>query len=55
MIDPILDLMEELDAARIDLEEANESGDLEDRLELSQRVSDLEDQLERERLKDTGE
>jgi hypothetical protein len=47
--------MEELDAARIDLEEANESGDFEDRLELSQRVSDLEDQLQRERLKDIGE
>lgn len=51
MIDRILSLLKELDSTRIDLEEANESRDLEERLELSQRVSDLEDQLERERLK----
>lgn len=47
-------LESELEDAQCELEELNECGDLEDRLEASMRVADLEAKLFRERLKETG-
>lgn len=52
MLDEILDCMKDLEDARVRLEEANESGDLEERLEAAQDVHDLEVMLGRLRLKD---
>ena len=54
MNDDIQTLEESLEEAQCELEEANECGDLEDRLELAQRVEDLEARLFRARLQSTG-
>lgn len=55
MIDPVIDLMNELDEAKAELEELEECGDLEDRFEAAQKVADLEEQLFKARMRDVGE
>jgi hypothetical protein len=54
MIDQIEILQQELDSARCELEELSECGDLEDRLDAAQRVSDLERAIESHRFEETG-
>jgi hypothetical protein len=55
LIDQIEIIRAELDDARAKLEELNECGDLEDRLDAAQRVADLERALEAQRFAETGE
>jgi hypothetical protein len=55
MIDQIEIVRAELDDARAELEELNECGDLEDRLDAAERVANLERALEARRFEETGE
>jgi hypothetical protein len=55
MIDQIEAIQKELDDARAGLEELNECGDLEDRLDAAERVANLERALEARRFEETGE
>ncbi len=54
MIDKLLDLLREIDDVSLDLDEANECGDLELRLKLMLRLEDLRVEHLREKLKETG-
>lgn len=47
-------LEEALECAQAELEEANECGDLEDRLAIAQSIAELEARLFRARLQSTG-
>jgi hypothetical protein len=55
MIDQIEVIRAELDDARAELEELNECGDLEERLDAAERVADLERALEARRFEETGD
>lgn len=55
MIDEVLDIMAELDEAKAELEELEECGDLEERLEAAQKVEDIKNRLFKARMRDTGE
>ena len=51
----IEDILKELEDAKCEQEELEESGDLEDRLENLQRIEDLEALLFRTKMNETGE
>jgi len=51
----IEDILAELEEAKCEQEELDESGDLEDRLENLQRIEDLESLLFKVRMIETGE
>jgi hypothetical protein len=55
MVDQIEVIQAELDAARAELEELNECGDLLDCLDAAERVANLERALEARRFEETGE
>lgn len=53
-MDRLIELLSEIEEAKCELEEINECGDLEERLEAAQRVEDLEAQHLREKMRETG-
>ncbi len=53
-MDRLIELLNELQEAEVELEEANECGTLEDRLEAAQKVEDLRNEHLRARLIETG-
>lgn len=53
--DKIIEMMKELEELQGEQEELEECGDLEDRLELAQKVADLETELFKARMRETGE
>lgn len=53
-IDKLIELLSEIDGKTIELEEAQESGDLEAILELSLEIEDLKRQHFLEKMKETG-
>lgn len=54
-MDRLIELLREIDDAKLELEELNECGDLEDRLEAAQRLEDLKIEHFRESMRETGE
>ena len=53
-MDKLLELAGELEEARVDLEEANECGDLDERLQMALKVSELEELLFKASMIETG-
>ena len=53
-MDNIIELMGQVEDAEIEIDELNECGDLESRLEAAEKLSDLEDKLFRARMIETG-
>ncbi len=54
MKDRLIDLLNEIADAEVELEEINESGDLEERLAAAMRVDELKAEHLRESLRETG-
>ena len=54
VMDKLLELVGELEEARVDLEEANECGDLDERLKMALKVSELEELLFKASMIETG-
>lgn len=53
-MDRLIELLEEIDDAECELEEINECGDLEDRLEAALRLEDLKAEHFRLKMEETG-
>lgn len=53
-MDRLVELLNEIADAECELEEANECGNLEDRLEAAQRLEDFKAEYLRESLRETG-
>lgn len=53
-MDRLIELLNEIAEAEAELEELNECGDLEDRLEAAQRLEDLKAEHLREKMRETG-
>tara|TARA_B110000263_G_C15058523_1_gene396287 strand:+ start:474 stop:641 length:168 start_codon:yes stop_codon:yes gene_type:complete len=53
-MDRLIELLDEIEEAKTELEELNESGDLESRLEAATRVEDLEAEHFREAERETS-
>lgn len=53
-MDRVLELLQEIDDAECELEELNECGDLEERLEAAQKVEDLKREHFRLTIEETG-
>jgi hypothetical protein len=54
-MDRWIELLREISEAQCELEELNECGDLEERLEAAQRLQDLENERFRLSMRETGE
>lgn len=55
VLDKLLDLLHEIEAAEVELEELEECGDLEERLEAAQRLEDLRAEHFKQSCRDMGE
>jgi hypothetical protein len=53
--DKIIEMMKELEELQAEQKELDECGDPEDRLEMDQKVADLETELFKARMRETGE